>query len=66
MLDYYVKKKKLGMQIDVNASEGVKDGTSARLRPWSTMDNEPEPSHGIPCLGFSRKTDQFQLDPTQR
>ena len=29
------------------------------------MDNEPELSHGVQCYGFSRKPDQFRLDPAQ-
>ena len=49
-------------------SETTLDGASVEhhgVQPTGCMDNEPEPSRGLPVLGLSRKTDQFRLDPTQ-
>ena len=35
-------------------------------RPCSTLEcNQSDPSHGVPCQGLLRETDQFRLDPTK-
>ena len=35
------------------------------MQPIGCMDNDPEPSRGVPCQCLLWKTDQFRLDPTQ-